>query len=102
MVYPTAPGSGCEPTPLRVRAPVRLLVHAPPATWGWNTVPPAPDASTVVTAQPVVTAGPRMYYAYDRQESDAIWLASHAYKSAPCPVVVPPGSASALFQLFVF
>ena len=33
---PTVVGTDGEPTPLRVSEVARLLVHAPPDTWGWS------------------------------------------------------------------
>ena len=92
--YPMVQGVDLQPTPLRVPAPVRLLVHAPPATWGWRTVPPARGAAGV-TAWPEVRQVRPTYYVYNGEESNAIWLASQAYKATPPVASSAPSSASA-------
>ena len=86
-VYPMVQGAREEPTPLRVPWPIRLLMHAPPATWGWRIHTPARQPLHATAAAPE-TCGPRgeQWYTYTAKESEAIWLASHAFKATP-PVV---------------
>ena len=84
--YPTVIGVDGRPTPVRVATKVRLLVHAPPATWGWCILPPAMQPLHAAAAAPE-TCGPRgEWYTYNAKESEAIWPASHAFKETPLVV----------------
>ena len=72
------------PQPLHVQKPVRLLVHAPPDTWGWRGVSGSlPEARG--TAAPTLH-GSTGYHSYTKQESDSIWIRSGPFK-ATAPVV---------------
>ena len=86
-VYPTVRGVDGEPTPPRVPGPLRLLVHVPPPTWGWEQVPDARGA-VGTPALPVVRPsacrsarreGPPSYYEYNAEMSESIWLAARPY-----------------------
>ena len=72
------------PTPLRVQSPVRLLVHVPPDTWGWQAVSGSPPEASG-TAAPALY-GNTGYHSYTKQESDSIWIRSGPFE-ATAPVV---------------
>ena len=72
------------PTPLRVQSPVRLLVHVPPETWGWQEVSGSPPEASG-TAAPTLygdTGYGTGYHSYTKPESDSIWLRSGPFKAA--------------------
>ena len=75
-----------KPTPLRVSAPVRLVVKAPPDNWGWWARGAAHSrrAADGVEAQPQVR-GTRtsLHYWYDLAESTEIWHASGPFRAEP-------------------
>lgn len=75
-----------QPTPVRVAAPLRLLVHAPPAGWGWRATQTEPPPRTL--AVPVPTLGEvkdnsrsERLYIYNEPDSAAIWFGSQSFKA---------------------
>ena len=78
--YPTVIGVDGRPTPLRVARKVWLLVHAPPATWGWCTPRPAQRPTDAAAAAPERQSE---WYKYNIEESDWIWIASDCYQGSP-------------------
>ena len=73
--YPLVEGMDGTPAQLRVSSPVRLVVHAPPSTWGWPGWPGT--ASTGRTkATPNVRGDTHRQYWYNAAQSEEIWLAS--------------------------
>ena len=97
--YPTVQGVDGKPTPLRVGAVARLLVHAPPDTWGWRASLPGKvwPASHTPAASPQRHHPAQGWYKYTIEESDRIWIASSHFQGEPprtCTTSAP-GSASA-------
>ena len=80
-LYPMVEAPDGEPTPLRAVAPHRVLVHAPPDSWGWGAEPVEPPVANVYAqANPLLSS---TWYAYNAEESKAMWVASKAYKATP-------------------
>ena len=95
--YPTVQGVDGKPTPLRVGAVARLLVHAPPDTWGWRASLPAHWPTHTPAASPQRHHPAKGWYKYTTEESDRIWIASSHFQGEPprtCTTSAP-GSASA-------
>eukprot|EP00959_Pyramimonas_sp_CCMP1952_P311203 6512845-Pyramimonas_sp.AAC.1 len=76
-----------RPTPLHVAGPVRLLLHAPPATWRWSTthrlvarahVNPAP-----ITGGVARSGRREELHAYNDTESAALRFRSQLFKTQP-------------------
>ena len=78
--YPMVQGVDGQPIPLRVGTKIRLLVHAPPATWGWGTTLPAELPTHAAAAEPEQQSA---WYKYNTEESAAIWFASKDYQGTP-------------------
>ena len=81
-LYPLVEVAG-QMTPLRVVSPLRVLVHAPPATWGWQgNGTPHPDAPQ---AKPVLQRGhdTPTWFVYNQAESEVLWFASESYQGSP-------------------
>ncbi len=83
--YPMVRDPDGQPTPVRVSAPVRLLVHAPPAAWGWRAAQAEPPPRT--GDLPVPTIGEvkensryERLYIYSEPDSAAIWFGSQSFK----------------------
>ena len=81
--YPTVQGVDGRPTPLRVAAATRLLVHAPPETWGWCAPPPADPPAHAPAASPETLQLSKKWYKYTKEESNRIWIASSALHGSP-------------------
>ena len=80
-LYPAVIGPDGEPTPLRATTPHRVLVHAPPGNWGWGVE--RVQCDVVAQANPTISTAMPTWYTYNAEESDAIWIASSAYKATP-------------------
>ena len=77
--YATVEGVDGKATPLRRGGQRRLLVHAPPDTWGWAR--PRPDRpSDTPAASPQRDHPARGWYNYTEEESDRIWHASEHFQ----------------------
>ena len=81
--YPTVQGVDGKPTPLRVGAVARLLVHAPPDTWGWCAPLPAHRPTHTPAASPQRDDPAKGWYKYTTEESDRIWIASSGFQEEP-------------------
>ena len=81
--YPTVQGVDGKPTPLRVGAVARLLVHAPPDTWGWCAPLPAHRPTHTPAASPQRHHPAKGWYKYTTEESDRIWIASSGFQEEP-------------------
>ena len=89
--YPLVRGADGLPTPLRVGAPARLLVHAPPGAWGWRAPssgdPPAQSEYIQEDASPqrddLWDEGDDAWYKYTVEESNRMWLASSSFQGRP-------------------
>ena len=88
--YPTVKGADDRPTPLRVGAVPRLLVHAPPEEWRWRGEREA--VSRVLTpvgstekpaASPKRSPSAKSWYTYTAEESKRIWYASTYFPGHP-------------------
>ena len=64
MVYPLVEGKDAKPLPLRVSSPVRIVVHAPPASWGWAAKSDRLYTGNQTAIPEVRGQAPRHYY-YD-------------------------------------
>ena len=78
--YPLVEGMDGKPMALRVSSPVRLVVHAPPSTWGWLARPGTASTSRTKATPDVRGDTPRHYW-YSAAESAEIWLASKPYQA---------------------
>ena len=79
--YPTVQGVDGKPTPLRLGGVPRLLVHAPPDTWGWCVSPPVAQRPTHIrAASPQRDHPAKGWYKYTNEESDRIWIASSHFQ----------------------
>ena len=63
-VYPLVEGKDAKPLPLRVSSPVRIVVHAPPASWGWAAKSDRLYTGNQTAIPEVRGQAPRHYY-YD-------------------------------------
>ena len=79
--YPMVQGVDGQPTPLRVAGNVQLLVHAPPDTWGWGLAPLEVRPTYAAAAVPQVYN--EAWYAYTKEESDRMWIASSHFQGRP-------------------
>ncbi len=81
--YPLVQGMDVKPTPLRVCGPVRLVVRAPPASWGWFN--PRGAANDICREAKPEVRGIRtsVQYWYNAEESAEIWRASGLYGAGP-------------------
>ena len=77
-VYPLVEGKDKKPTPLRVSSPVRIVLHAPAPSWGWQAKPDGPNSGSR-TATPDVRGHAPMHYYYNRHDSADIWFWSTPY-----------------------
>ncbi|CAK0881622.1 unnamed protein product [Prorocentrum cordatum] len=80
-LYPAVFGPDGEPTPLRAMAPHRAFAHAPPENWGWGVE--RVQRRVVTQANPTISTATPTWYTYNAEESEAIWIASSAYKATP-------------------
>ena len=78
-LYPMVLGPDGDPTPLRAMTPHRVLVHAPPGNWGWGVEPV--ERHVVTQANPAISTAMPTWYTYNAEQSQAIWIASSAYKA---------------------
>ena len=78
-LYPMVLGPDGDPAPLRAMTPHRVLVHAPPGNWGWGVEPV--ERHVVTQANPAISTAMPTWYTYNAEESQAIWIASSAYKA---------------------
>ena len=79
-MYPLVEGQNGKPTPLRVSSPVRIVVHAPPAYWGWAAKCQR-RISGITPVIPDVRGQAEKQYFYDANQSDDIWLWSMPYQA---------------------
>ena len=79
-MYPLVEGQNGKPTPLRVSSPVRIVVHAPPAYWGWAAKCQR-RISGITPVIPDVRGQAEKHYFYDANQSDDIWLCSMPYQA---------------------
>ena len=63
-VYPLVEGKDAKPLPLRVSSPVRIVVHAPLASWGWAAKSDRLYTGNQTAIPEVRGQAPRHYY-YD-------------------------------------
>ncbi|CAK0844998.1 unnamed protein product [Prorocentrum cordatum] len=78
---PAVFGPDGEPTPLRAMTPHRLFARAPPENWGWGVE--RVQRRVVTQANPAISTATPTWYTYNAEESQAIWIASSAYKATP-------------------
>ena len=81
--YPTVQGVDGKPTPLRVGAAARLLVHAPPDSWGWRAPFRAHQYLGRPMALPQKHHPAKGWYTYTTEESGRIWIASNGFQGEP-------------------
>ncbi|CAK0799542.1 unnamed protein product [Prorocentrum cordatum] len=84
--YPMVRDPEGQPTPVRVSAPLRLLVHAPPVGWGWRATPTEPPPRAGVVPVPTVgevkeSGRSERLYIYNEADSAAIWFGSQSFKA---------------------
>ena len=79
-MYPLVEGQNGKPTPLRVSSPVRIVVHAPPAYWGWAAKCQR-RISGITPVIPDVRGQAEKQYFYDANQSEHIWLWSMPYQA---------------------
>ena len=84
--YPMVMDPEGQPTPVRVSAPLRLLVHAPPVGWGWRATPTEPPPRAGVLPDPTVgevkeSGRSERLYIYNGADSAAIWFGSQSFKA---------------------
>ena len=85
--YPMVKDPRGQPTPLHVAGPVRLLLHAPPATWSWSSlcVTEVVDCEAAKPGQ--VTGGVirrdrrEELYTYNDAESAVLWSRSEPFQA---------------------
>ncbi|CAK0842096.1 unnamed protein product, partial [Prorocentrum cordatum] len=77
-LYPAVFGPDGEPTPLRAMTPHRAFAHAPPENWGWGVE--RVQRHVVTQANPAISTATLTWYTYNAEESEAILIASSAYK----------------------
>ena len=84
--YPLVEGADGSPTPMRVGAPARLLVHAPPDTWGWHASPTESECMQE-DASPHREyhrdGEDEAWYEYSIQESERMWHAATSFQGKP-------------------
>ena len=83
--YPMVEDPDGQPTPVRASAPVRLLVHAPPAAWGWRAAQAEPPPRTGVVPVPTVgevkeSSRYERLYIYSEPDNAVIWFGSQSFK----------------------
>lgn len=85
--YPMVKDPQGQSTPLHVAGPVRLLLHAPPATWRWSTMDGfvvRADANPAPITGGITRSGRREeLHAYNETESAALWFRSQPFKAQP-------------------
>ena len=84
--YPMVKDPEGQPTPVRVWAPLRLLVRAPPVGWGWRATPTEPPPRAGVVPVPTVgevkeSGRSKRLYIYNEADSAAIWFGSQSFKA---------------------
>ena len=78
-LYPLVEGKDGKPLPLRMASPVRIVVHAPPVSWGLG----ARSDRLCIGNKPVipeVRGQAPIHYIYDANHSAAIWRCSMAFQ----------------------
>ncbi|CAK0818065.1 unnamed protein product [Prorocentrum cordatum] len=80
-LYPAVFGPDGEPAPLRAMTPHRVFAHAPPEKWGWGVE--RVQRHVVTQANPAISTATPTWHTYNAEESEAIWIASSAYKATP-------------------
>ncbi|CAK0808294.1 unnamed protein product [Prorocentrum cordatum] len=80
-LYPAVFGPDGEPTPLRAMAPHRAFARAPPENWGRGVE--RVQRRAVAQANPAISTATPTWHTYNAEESEAIWIASRAYKATP-------------------
>ncbi|CAK0889554.1 unnamed protein product, partial [Prorocentrum cordatum] len=80
-LYPAVFGPDGEPTPLRAMTPHRVFAHAPPENWGRGVE--RVQRRVVTQANPAISTATPTWRTYNAEESEAIWIASSAYKATP-------------------
>ena len=78
-LYPLVEGKDGKPLPLRMASPVRIVVHAPPVSWGLG----ARSDRLCIGNKPVipeVRGQAPIHYIYDAKHSAAIWRCSMAFQ----------------------
>ena len=80
-LYPLVEGKDGKPLPLRMSSPVRIVVHAPPVSWGWEA---RSDRLCIGNKSviPEVRGQAPIHYIYDAKHSAAIWRCSMAFQAA--------------------
>ena len=87
--YPMVKDPRGQPTSLHVAEPVRLLLHAPPATWSWTSlcateVVDCEDARPIQITGGVIRGNRREeLYTYDEAESAVLWSRSEPFQAQP-------------------